>query len=809
MRGMRALLVFAATVIGSLLLAGYAHMAGPLAAGGLAGEKAGTVQAPAGSDTLNFFYTWIDPSQFPTIISEVKVWEPGYVPIEGLTEQNFTVYENGILQTPIKVEEFKSDSGGVSVVMVMDVSGSMDDEIDDAKAAAVTFVTLLSDMDQAALIKFDKNAELVQGFTRDKQVLINAINGLDLGDGTSVYDGVMLALDLLQPVKGKRAVVVLSDGRDNSSDYSLDETVQRAKNANIPIFAIGLGLKKKRGRQELIAIAQGSGGIFYDSPTSRELEEIYRRIAFILSSYYYRITYTSSNCSEDGSVRRVQITATYNGRTGTGERQYRAPGTASALELQTNATPVPGERFTVRLEVPSNAGDIYQLMELRIQVKYDARYLSIPDPVNQNVRPGSLLGSPGQFSFDINHNANSGILELRIRRNSNAGPINGRGVLAEITFANSLDTPDQTELPIELTLLNANNPNGCPVVLQVQGLNLRSDGMLVWPGDTNHNGTVELTDVLQLGIYWAISGPPRPGSEDQLAWEPHVARRFSLLPATYADADGNGIITERDLIPIGLNWKKTRDQASRPKAAGKISMLPPGSLSLQTERLPVAGRYRFSLQYHGQQPVIGLTFRLHYVPEQVNRVTIRPASGWGTGALRFEKQEPENGLVAFAIMLPPEQGGIVRQKLAEWTAETNQRTYPPIIQIKEVALVLADGQIYEAAEEEIFTETPLETPDTETFRVYPAFPNPFNPITTMRYYLPQKSRVAVMIYNELGQVVRRFEQQWRRQGFHEIHWDGRDDSNRMVGSGMYFIAVELTTPEGKRFLHRQKVLLMK
>jgi len=80
----------------------------------------------------------------------------------------------------------------------MDVSGSMDDELDDAKAAAITFVNLLGVRDRAALISFDRDVTLEANFTNDKALLIDKINALDTGSGTSVYDGVMMALDMVK-----------------------------------------------------------------------------------------------------------------------------------------------------------------------------------------------------------------------------------------------------------------------------------------------------------------------------------------------------------------------------------------------------------------------------------------------------------------------------------------------------------------------------------------------------------------------------------------------------------------------------------
>ena len=92
-----------------------------------------------------------------------------------------------------------------------------------------------------------------------------------------------------------------------------------------------------------------------------------------------------------------------------------------------------------------------------------------------------------------------------------------------------------------------------------------STGAGVWPGDTNNDGRVDPLDIVPIGRYWEQTGPPRDSrliEEEATAWAAHPAVPFGALPATYADADGNGVVAADDAIPIALNWNRSREEAS-------------------------------------------------------------------------------------------------------------------------------------------------------------------------------------------------------------------------------------------------------
>ena len=97
----------------------------------------------------------------------------------------------------------------------------------------------------------------------------------------------------------------------------------------------------------------------------------------------------------------------------------------------------------------------------------------------------------------------------------------------------------------------------------------------------------------------------------------------------------------------------------------------------------------------------------------------------------------------------------------------------------------------------------------KTFGLHAAHPNPFNPITTLRYDLPEASRISLVIYDLSGRELRRWSLR-ESAGFQRVVWDGRDQANRPVPSGIYIARLEATSTESpRRFATNRKMVLLK
>lgn len=295
-------------------------------------------------DSLTLIYNQVDAATFPRIVSLVTVTnEAGYI-VEKLDENNFEVHEDNVRELPIQVIELTDGGIGISVVLVIDRSGSMEDEpIADAKQAASTFVGLMQIKDKSAIVSFSNTVRTDHPFSSNKDSLLAAIADINSDGKTAVFDAVIHAVNLMTDDLQNRAIILLTDGADNSSIHSYEEALIACTSREIRVFTIGLGLKRNSSEENVLKdLANGTGGMYYYSPTSSDLEEIYRMISKILH-HRYQVSYTTHNPAKDGTLRHVQIDVIINTNASWDTASYRAPYEPAPVDTLDPVDPKPIE----------------------------------------------------------------------------------------------------------------------------------------------------------------------------------------------------------------------------------------------------------------------------------------------------------------------------------------------------------------------------------------------------------------------------------------------------------------------------------
>lgn len=258
---------------------------------------------------------WIDASQFPEITVLVSVWNADGLSIADLGIENFSLQEDG--GDPIQPTTVHADPNvALSVGLVLDISESMlGDPISDSRAAATNFLEYLSPGDRAAIIAFsdrlDPNPAVLHpnrelDFSADLDSVYDLIENLDSYGQTHLYNAAtkMVALTENEP-EGRRAILLLSDGRNEPADVGdSEEAIQRAKDANIPFFIIGLG--RDIDEPYLSRLATETGGLFRFTPSSSELGGLFADMASLLKTQY-TLTYTSE-VPPDGQEHELSVT---------------------------------------------------------------------------------------------------------------------------------------------------------------------------------------------------------------------------------------------------------------------------------------------------------------------------------------------------------------------------------------------------------------------------------------------------------------------------------------------------------------------
>jgi Ca-activated chloride channel homolog len=170
----------------------------------------------------------------------VTVTQPDGSYLTDLQKQDFTLYMDG-QQRPIQF--FRQDlNTPVSIGILVDTSGSMEPKLPQARAAIREFLGNLNDRDDLFLIAFSGRPFILQNFTEDHALLASRLGLLHAFGSTSLYDAVVTGMVMLQRGRyDKRALLVITDGMDNTSSHSLDDVVALARRQGVLIYSIGIG----------------------------------------------------------------------------------------------------------------------------------------------------------------------------------------------------------------------------------------------------------------------------------------------------------------------------------------------------------------------------------------------------------------------------------------------------------------------------------------------------------------------------------------------------------------------------------------
>jgi Ca-activated chloride channel family protein len=226
---------------------------------------------------------------------------------KGLKKEDFTVLEDGHPQE-LKAFEY-SESLPLSLGIVIDGSGSMQSSMPLVHQAASEFIQkLVGEKDQGFVMEFREAPTLLASMTKRQADLVRAVAETRAQGGTALYDSVVMALYQFRSVPGKKAVVILTDGKDNHSwtDY---ETLRRyARAARVPVYFIGLDISflevGLKGKMNEMAVDTGAEAFFVKNAAG--LPEVYKRIESELRSQYF-LTYETSSKKGESEFRAVEV----------------------------------------------------------------------------------------------------------------------------------------------------------------------------------------------------------------------------------------------------------------------------------------------------------------------------------------------------------------------------------------------------------------------------------------------------------------------------------------------------------------------
>jgi Ca-activated chloride channel homolog len=252
--------------------------------------------------------------------------------VTNLTRGDFTVVEDEQKQ---EIKNFSRETDlPLTLAMLVDTSQSVAPKLKfEQEAATDFFQTVLREKDRAMLVEFDSGVRLLQDFTSDPNKMAREIKKLRAAGGTALYDAIYNTCDeKLIRETGRKAIIILSDGEDESSKASLHQALEMALRSEATIFAIsvtrggffGVSSGEKEGDSVLREISQETGGRIFFPFKVEELDDAFRQINQELRSQY-NIGYLSTNSTRDGSYRKIEIKVQEKGLKLNYRKGYYAP----------------------------------------------------------------------------------------------------------------------------------------------------------------------------------------------------------------------------------------------------------------------------------------------------------------------------------------------------------------------------------------------------------------------------------------------------------------------------------------------------
>jgi len=250
--------------------------------------------------------------------------------VPDLTQDDFQILDN---DKPQKLTVFQSENQPITVVVMLDTSGSMTGSIQLLKAAAEQFIVRLLPEDKAAVGAFNDKIELSAQFSNDRDQLVTEVRDLDFGNGTRLFDGIAEGLNQLQGVDGRKVVLVFTDGDDTSSRVGRGTVMDRARAEEVMIYAIGLqseyfdGQRTVRSKPDsaLRRLADETGGGYFELKQTSDLGPTFTRVAQELHSQYV-LGFEAQQL--DGKVHKLTVKMKQVGMTARARRSYVASAAA-------------------------------------------------------------------------------------------------------------------------------------------------------------------------------------------------------------------------------------------------------------------------------------------------------------------------------------------------------------------------------------------------------------------------------------------------------------------------------------------------
>lgn len=238
------------------------------------------------------------------VVIRAAVTDPLNRYVIGLEKEHFKIFDNKVEQA---IAHFSSDNGPLSAGIILDVSGSMSNNLLSARNSVVRFLTHGTSRDEHFLLGFNDHVGLVQGFTAGTDGIRNRLSFLQAKGRTALYDAIYAGLQKLSEARNeKKALIVITDGEDNSSRYTFSDLKEFARETDAQIYVIGERGKLGYGPALISEIVSLTGGRAFFPDNLKALDYYVDLIHTELRTQYL-LGYIPTHGSSDGKWHKVQV----------------------------------------------------------------------------------------------------------------------------------------------------------------------------------------------------------------------------------------------------------------------------------------------------------------------------------------------------------------------------------------------------------------------------------------------------------------------------------------------------------------------
>lgn len=277
---------------------------------GLAVGVFGLAQVPVGAQQVAPIRSDDDVRLNRDIVTvHITVSDPYGRFVTGLEKSHFEIFDDKLKQ---EIEFFSDDDAPVTLGIVYDVSGSMTSKLQRSLHALRRFVETSHNDDEFFLVGFNQRAQLVRDFTSSGESVINSLSLVSPDGKTALYDAAYLGVEKArQGHHTKRAILVISDGQDNSSRYTFNELRTLVKEADVQLYAIGVldvndGTLGLAGQAILEELSRVTGGRAFFPQSEEELVDVCTQIALELR-HQYSVGYYPTTNVRDGRWHKIKV----------------------------------------------------------------------------------------------------------------------------------------------------------------------------------------------------------------------------------------------------------------------------------------------------------------------------------------------------------------------------------------------------------------------------------------------------------------------------------------------------------------------